>query len=434
MKIIQLTPGSGDNFYCENCLRDNFIIKALRQLGHDAVLVPLYLPPQLAETGRNPQSPVFFGGINVYLQQKFKLFRKTPRLLDKLFDSTFLLDWAAKKVGMTSAKELGQTMISMLDGEQGRQVKELHRLVDWLEQNDHPQIICLSNALLIGLARLIKQRLNTTVVCLLQDEDEFLDSLPEPYSSQAWDNLRQRTRDVDHFIAVSNFYAETMQKRLSLPDEKIHVNYTGLDLQGFTTADNPPQTPTIGYLSRIYPDKGLDLLAQAFILLKKDPQLAHTRLRIAGGYTAGDKPFLNKVRKQLTTAGVIADVDFLENFELNHRQDFLRSLSVISVPARRAEACGRYVLEALACGTPFVQPRRGVFPELQEITHGGLLYETAPDELQSLTDTLKKLLLDQNLAAQLAQKGRQSVIQNFNINQSADRLEKLYETFLPVKS
>ncbi|MCK5114935.1 MAG: hypothetical protein KAR11_09265 [Phycisphaerae bacterium] len=52
MKIIQLTPGSGDNFYCENCLRDNFIVKALRQLGHDAVLVPLYLPPQLTETGR----------------------------------------------------------------------------------------------------------------------------------------------------------------------------------------------------------------------------------------------------------------------------------------------------------------------------------------------------------------------------------------------
>jgi len=130
MRIVQITPGSGDNFYCENCMRDNMLVRALGRLGHDAMLVPLYLPPQLEETGKDRSVPIFFGGINVYLQQKFSLFRKTPRWIDRLFDAPFFLNWAARKAGMTSAKELGETMLSMLEGEEGRQVKELDRLTD----------------------------------------------------------------------------------------------------------------------------------------------------------------------------------------------------------------------------------------------------------------------------------------------------------------
>ena len=192
MRIIQITPGSGDNFYCENCLRDNLIVRTLRQLGHDAVLVPLYLPPQLEDTGKDNPTPIFFGGINVYLQQKLGLFCKTPRWLDKLFDSRGLLRMVAKKAGMTNAKDLGETTISMLRGEEGRQVKELERLVDWLAKEAKPDVVCLSNALLAGLARRIKEQLRAPVVCLLQDEDGFLDGLGEAYSLEAWRILRER--------------------------------------------------------------------------------------------------------------------------------------------------------------------------------------------------------------------------------------------------
>jgi hypothetical protein len=42
MRIVQICPGSGDAFYCENCLRDAALVRALRTLGHDVVMVPLY--------------------------------------------------------------------------------------------------------------------------------------------------------------------------------------------------------------------------------------------------------------------------------------------------------------------------------------------------------------------------------------------------------
>ena len=111
MKIVQISPGSGDNFYCENCLRDAALVKAARKLGHDVLMVPLYLPLQADKTEQVSNAPIFFGGVNVFLQQKLALFRRTPRWIDKVFDSRKLLEWAGRKAGMTSARDLGETTI-----------------------------------------------------------------------------------------------------------------------------------------------------------------------------------------------------------------------------------------------------------------------------------------------------------------------------------
>ncbi|MHC4435161.1 MAG: glycosyltransferase family 4 protein, partial [Planctomycetota bacterium] len=215
MRIVQITPSAGDSFYCENCLRDATLVKAMLKLGHDVLMVPLYLPVQIEESASAHVSPIFFGGLNVYLQQKSGLFRKTPRWLDRVLDSPKLLSWIGRKAGMTSARDLGETTLSMLRGQEGRQIKELNRLVEWLAaQENKPDIICLSNILLVGLAGPIKKRLGVPVVCLLQDEDGFLDGLPSPYCDQAWQTIIERSKDVDAFIAVSKYYAQAMRERL----------------------------------------------------------------------------------------------------------------------------------------------------------------------------------------------------------------------------
>ena len=78
--IVQITPGAGA-MYCGNCFRDNALVAALRQMGHDVTMVPLYLPLTLDEEDQSAGTPIFFGGINVYLEQKLGLFRKAPRWL-----------------------------------------------------------------------------------------------------------------------------------------------------------------------------------------------------------------------------------------------------------------------------------------------------------------------------------------------------------------
>ena len=425
MRIVQITPSAGDSFYCENCLRDAALAKAIIKLGHEGLMVPLYLPLSVEQTGSVGIAPIFFGGLNVYLQQKSAFFRNTPRWLDRLLDSPGLLRWIGRKAGMTSERDLGQTTISMLRGEQGRQIKELDRLVDWLDTRENrPDIICLSNILLAGLAGSIKKKLGVPVVCLLQDEDGFLDGLVQPYSQRAWQVLSERAGDIDTFVAVSKYYADAMRQRLQLDPDRVHVVYTGISLDGYESQGARPEVPTIGYLSRMCPEKGLDKLVDAFLELKKNEKLRDAKLRIAGGKRSDDEAFLKKIRQKLRSAGVIDDVEFLPDFDYDSRLAFLRSLSVLSVPEEQPVAYGLYVLEALAAGVPVVEPASGVFPELIEITDGGLLCE--PNNVEALADAIGSLLLDPDKTKRLAEQGRAAVSKKFNIEQTAEQMVRIY--------
>jgi len=425
MRIVQITPSAGDSFYCENCLRDVALVKAMQNLRHDVLMVPMYLPVQFDKNEVVDSTPIFFGGINVYLQQKSAFFRSTPRWFDRLLDSPKLLRWIGRRAGATSARNLGQMTISMLRAEQGRQIKELNRLVEWLDaQHNKPDVVCLSNILLVGLARGIKRRLGVPVVCLLQDEDGFLDGLASPYSEQAWQILAERANDVDAFIAVSKYYADVMRQRVELASERVYVVYTGISLDGYEIRQTEPEIPTIGYLSRMCPDKGLDTLVDAFIHLKKNEKLKNARLRITGGKMTDDERFLNRIRKKLSSCDLIDDVEFLPDFDFNTKIAFLRTLSVLSVPEKQPVAYGLYVLEALAAGVPVVEPASGVFPELLEMTGGGVLCE--PNNAAALAAAMEPLLLEPDYARELGKQGREAVFEKFNIEQTAEEMVRIY--------
>ena len=82
MRLLHLTPGTG-SFHCGSCLRDNALAAELKARGHDVLLVPLYTPT-LTDEPNVSEARVAFGGISVYLQQQSAIFRKLPRLLDRL--------------------------------------------------------------------------------------------------------------------------------------------------------------------------------------------------------------------------------------------------------------------------------------------------------------------------------------------------------------
>src|SRR5215207_7780751 len=136
MRILSLTAGAGQ-MYCGSCLRDNALAAELLARGHDVMLVPLYTPT-LTDEKNVSQEKVFFGGISVYLQQHSGIFRKTPWLLDKLWDSGLALRLAARRSIAVSPKALGELTVSMLKGEDGHQRKELDKLVHWLRTEPAP--------------------------------------------------------------------------------------------------------------------------------------------------------------------------------------------------------------------------------------------------------------------------------------------------------
>jgi glycosyltransferase involved in cell wall biosynthesis len=410
MKIIQITPGAGGDYRCDNCLRDNALVVELRRLGHDTLMVPLYLP--LVHEGPDPSqgTPVFFGGINVYLQQKSGLFRRTPRWIDRFLDAPWLLRLAARRAGMTKPRDLGEPTLSMLRGEEGLQVKELDRFVEWLAAEGRPDVICLSNALLVGMVRRIKAGLGSKIVCLLQDEDAFLDSLPEPYREESWQILRERIAEVDGLVAVSRYYGATMQRRLGLPADRVRTVHIGIDLAGFEqpAAAKPP---TIVFLGQLCQARGLDTLIEAFLSLRAAGRVPGAKLLIAGGEGPDDHRFVEAERRRIAAAGAAADVEIGPGRDRVGRQALLRQASVLALPARQPEAFGIVVTEALASGVPVVLSNVGSYPELVAETAGGLL--VPPDDPAALAEALERLLARPEEAAVLGARGRDAVIEKF---------------------
>jgi glycosyltransferase involved in cell wall biosynthesis len=429
VNIVQITPGAG-GMYCGNCLRDNALVATLRQRGHSTLMLPLYLPLTLDEADQSAGTPIFFGGLNVFLDQHLSPYRHAPAWLRRWLDSPALLRWAGGKAAKTRPDHVGALTVSMLRGEEGNQARDLDELVGWLKScPDRPDVVCLSNALLVGMAHRLRTELRAPVVCTLQGEDFFLDSLPEPHRPQAWEILSQRAAEVDLLIAPSHYYARKMAERLRLPLAKITVVHNGINLAGYEhlpaqPAQNPAdQAPVLGYFARLCKEKGLDLLVAAFIELKRDGRLPRLKLRVGGSCGPGDQPFVEQMRLQLSRAGCLGDCEFHPNLERSRKIDFLRSLTIFSVPALYGEAFGLYLLEAMAAGVPVVQPRHGAFPELIESTGGGLLSDPTPG---ALAQVMEGLLRNPEQLRSLGQAARDAVHRDYSVERMADRMVQAF--------
>lgn len=427
MRIIHIVPGSGGAFYCENCFRDSALVKAMRAKGHDVTLVPLYLPLFLDYPDVTTDTPVFFGAVSLYLREKIPLLRRLPVGWLRRLNAPGVLRWAAKQAGRTRAAGMEDMTLSMLRGEHGRQAAELDQLVTWLRTDGKPDVVHLSNALLLGLARRMREDLEVPIVCSLQDEDTWIDAMGEPAAGQIWSTLAERSVDVDVLIPVSHSYRKKMAGKLGLRTDRMRVVQIGIDLAGYRPPERPPEPPAIGYLSRLARSLGLDILLEAFILLKQDPRFGTLRLRATGGTTADDEPFVKQLQQRARQAGVDAAFDILPGFDRDHRIGFLQSLCVLSVPMPDGEAFGTYLLEAMACGVPAVQPNVGAFPEIIAATGGGVVYE--PNTPDALAAALAPLLANPDQRDLLGAAGRESVMAHFSVDRMAHDLIQIYEEY-----
>lgn len=419
VNIAFLTAGTG-SYYCGACMRDNALAKSLLAAGHQVSLLPMYLPLQLDEAKLSQtQEPIFFGGINIFLQQKSALFRHAPRWLHKLLNNSSLLRSAAKRSHMTSAREHGEMALAMLRIEDSHFGMELDKLIDWLA-TDKPDILCLGTALQAGMIRELKRRLGVKIICTFQGEDSFLDGLPEPFKTQCWSELRARLADADLLVAPSQFYADLMRRRLDAPDSRIEVMPNGIDLAGYRTAEpSPGSPPVIGYLARMIREKGVHHFVAAFIHLRTQLKHPDARLHIAGAATAGDQTLIRELKQQLAAAGLADQVVWSHNISREEKADILASLTLFSVPATYPEAFGLYLVEALASGVPVVQPDASSFREIVEISQGGLL--VPPGDPAALAAAWNDLLQRPEDLRKFGKNARASAENSYSVAAMRDR-------------
>jgi len=422
MRVLSITAGAGD-MYCGSCLRDNALAAELQRQGHDVTLLPLYTPTRTDEPNVSG-SRVFLGGISVYLEQHVPLFRRTPALLDRLWDSAAVLRLATGRGVTTDPKDLGELTVSMLRGEEGFQKKEIVKLVGHLKAQRPYDVVSLPNSILLGLAPALKRELRRPISCTLQGEDLFLEGLLEPYRSEAKDLIRRQAPAADVFVAVSDYYAGFMRRYLDLPIEKIRVAPLGISAFGLGPSPAPERF-TVGYFARVAPEKGLHLLAEAYRRLRGEGHLAGARLEAAGYLAPEHRRYLAGIEARMREAGLGAEFHYRGTLERVEKIAFLRGLSLLSVPSPYVEPKGLYLLEAMACGVPVVQPRHGAFPELVERTGGGVLFE--PGDIGSLADAILALQRDPTRAAEMGRRGAEGVARHFGVSLMAERVLEIWQ-------
>lgn len=425
MKVVYLTAGAGGMF-CGSCLNDNTLARALTAQGVDIQLVPTYTPIRTDEEDVSLDQ-VFFGGINVFLQQKFAPFRFLPRFFDRVLNHPKLIRWATKRDVQADPELLGSMTVSMLKGKAGFQGKEHGRLLSFLAECK-PDIVNFTNVLIAGSAPEIKKRLGIPLVVTLQGDDIFLDFIPRRHRDAALEEIKRIDEFVDAYVVHSEFYAKAMSELMSIHREKIHLVPLGIDTQDYATlgGDGAPRdgAKRIGYLARLTPEKGLHVLVDAFTELRASRN--DVELHLAGWLGTEHQEYADTQFAKLDQAGLGNAFEYHGVIDRHDKLAFLSQLDLFAVPTTYKEPKGRFALEAMACGVPVVLPSHGAFPELIEQTGAGVL--VPPEDPIQLARTMEQLLDDPVRRAHLGKQGHAAMRGHRSDQAMADATFELYES------
>ena len=404
MHIAIITAG-GAGMFCGSCMHDNAWARALIEAGQEVSLVPTYTPLRLDEPASPHTSRVFLGGVNVYLDAKSKFWRAVPRPLKTWLDNPLLLNLASKLATRNDYSKLGDLTLAMLDGERGPEARAIDELASYIEHL-RPDAVILSNVLLAGVATRLKERVGKPLFAVLQGDDVFLDALPQSFREQAIAAIRARMPAFDGLLTHTRFYRDYMAKYLGLEAGRIRVLPLSVDGREHTgrprrRIGNPP---TVGFLARLAPEKGLHHLVDAMELVQKE--IPEVRLQIAGYRPRQHAAYFKGLRRRMASWGE-GFLDAGSPETLPEKIFILEHCDVVSVPTEFLEPKGLYVLESLANGTPVVQPGHGSFPELIDSTGGGWLAE--PKDPAALAEKLLIPLTDNVARQHAAERGYDGV-------------------------
>jgi glycosyltransferase involved in cell wall biosynthesis len=234
--------------------------------------------------------------------------------------------------------------------------------------------------------------------------------------------------NIDAFISPSQYYKDLFIAKTGIKGSNIYIVPSGIESPRVFEARKNNRLPAIGYYCRINYQNGFDKLIDAFIDIKLLDKIPGLTLHVSGGFTGDDQPFINKQLKKLKKHGLRDSVKIYDEFQGPPKEEFFSNIDIMSVPVRKFDAYGLYILEANAAGVAVVQPATGAFPEILEKTGGGILY--SPDNKGELIAGIIKLFNDKQLMHNLGETGRIKVKEELTLEKMSVGLSKVYSDIL----
>jgi glycosyltransferase involved in cell wall biosynthesis len=226
-------------------------------------------------------------------------------------------------------------------------------------------------------------------------------------------------RRADRIIVSSRFAAGEVQRLLHVATEKISICPAGSP-EWKTPPAGAAADGYILFLGTLDERKNLGGLLDAYRRLLSR-STSTPRLVVAGGAGGDAAKWLASIAEEGPLAG---HIEFPGYVRTDQREQLFKGAQLFVLPSFE-EGFGLPVLEAMAAGIPVVASRRGSLPEV--IGDAGLLID--PDDPESLTDAMARILGDSTLRANLAQRGLDRARQ-FTWTQAARDVRRAYQDAL----
>ena len=414
MRIVYLVGGN-DVIPGGATARDATFVRGLREADHEVLPLSLFGPAGPA--GEPALGKVFPPLGHGTLRRYFPRLSKVPVGITSMFRRpTPVMSMTSIAVSGRGADARGPLAVSLLSGANKMQRREFSRLMDvGGGQKNRPDAVILSNILLSGLAEPLKANLDCPVFCLSQGSDRMIESLEEPYRSDARKLARKNARLFRLVITSSRYFAIRATESLSLPAGRIKVVPPGVDANAlFNPAPRRRLPFTVGYLGPIRQEKGLDILVDAVESLVRDTAV-EPELWISG--PVEDERYWSRLRRRLDAKTLSSRHKVYGTLSGKDRRDFIEGLSVFVVPSREPESRATTILEAMAAGVPVVGPATGIIPEIFQYANGGLLVSSeAPAWM--FAQALELLASMPDTADEMGRVGSEGVNNHFSVESS----------------
>lgn len=226
-------------------------------------------------------------------------------------------------------------------------------------------------------------------------------------------------------VAAAYVCSETVREVLLTKgfEKPISIIPFGVNMDSFVpTVRRARKGPlTIGFVGRMLPGKGLNVLADALKRLNDESwQLL----------VVGDGPERAAFEQQLKSAGLDSRAKFTGAVDYHRVPDYFRQIDMLVVPTettdRIREQFGRVIVEAMASGIPVVGSTCGAIPEV--IGKAGLVVSEGNG--YALANALRRLIKDRALREHFVRAGRLRVEENFTWEHVAHKTHKLYRQVL----
>ncbi|WP_169749207.1 glycosyltransferase family 4 protein [Flavihumibacter petaseus] len=265
----------------------------------------------------------------------------------------------------------------------------------------------------------------TFVYCHGYDITWSLKSITDPSKDFFPAGYIEKVKELSGYVRfiVNSKFSRGKLLEIGIPDDRIFINYFGVDLPGEGEIGKPDDRKfTILYLGRLVDFKGPDYVIQAFE--KASVMGMDAELIIAGSGPL--QPYLellkrrSRFKERIRLVGAVSET---ESKQLFKNADVFTTHNIRGEISEQEEAFGVSVIEAMSYGLPVVACNGGGIVDSVEPGKTGILVE--PFDVENHANALLSLYRDKSLLKKMGQQARECIKTKFSVQQEHETLSRI---------